>query len=149
MGRLEVKVPDELRGEVATLSSMIAPVDARSQVVHSDLCGNTLVHEHLPPAIIDFSALFRPAAYAEAILVSDAVIWESAPLSLVEDWTLGELERQMLIRACLFRLYTAAVGWPDMPEWLTIIQEHHAPLTEWLRTRAAPSAPPALTAFLE
>lgn len=148
-GELEVKVPDELRGEVATLSSMIAPVDARSQVVHSDLCGNTLVHEHLPPAIIDFSALFRPAAYAEAILVSDAVIWESAPLSLVEDWTLGELERQMLIRACLFRLYTAAVGWPDMPEWLTIIQEHHAPLTEWLRTRAAPSAPPALTAFLE
>jgi len=38
----------------------------------------------------------------------------------------------MLIRACLFRFYAAAVGWPDVPEPLTLIPEHHAALTHWI-----------------
>lgn len=137
-GEMKVAVPEELRAEVEAVSDMLQPVDVSSQVVHSDLCGNTLVHDRLPPAIIDFSALFRPAEYGEGILVSDAVIWECAPMSLAEHWTTGEDRRQMLIRACLFRLYVAAIGWPAMPDRLAAICEHHAPLTEWLRRIARP-----------
>jgi uncharacterized protein (TIGR02569 family) len=135
-GEAEVPVPDELNEQITRLTDMLVEVEAADQVVHSDLCGNTLVHHELPPAIIDFSAFFRPAEYAEGILLSDAVIWEDAPTRLVEDWMSGDRHRQMLIRACLFRLYTAAVGWPDMPDRLTTISRHHAPLTEWLASPA-------------
>jgi len=46
-----------------------------AQVVHADLAGNVLFADEsdLPPAIIDMSPQFRPATYAEAILVADAV----------------------------------------------------------------------------
>jgi uncharacterized protein (TIGR02569 family) len=144
-GEIQVAVPAELLtevdallgmlepAEVDALLGMLEPVEVADQVVHSDLAGNTLVHDQLPPAIIDFSPLFRPPEYAEAILVSDAVIWESAPLSMAEAWMTSYRRRQMLIRGCLFRLYVAAIGWPDIPERLAIIREHHAPLTAWLK----------------
>lgn len=134
-GEAAVPVPAELRGQVAALSEMLEPVRARCQVVHNDLCGNALFHDGLPPAIIDFSPSFRPPEYAEGILVSDAVLWESAPMGLVEGWQTTELRRQMLIRACLFRLYVAGVCWPDVPDRLTAIAERHAALTAWLRLR--------------
>lgn len=132
-GEVEVDVPKELRAEIGSLTEMATAVESPSQVVHSDLCGNTLLHDGLPPAIIDFSPLFRPAEYAEAILISDAVTWESAPLKLAQDWTTSELHRQMLVRGSLFRLYAAAIAWPEMPDRLGIIAERHAPLSEWLR----------------
>lgn len=135
---IDVSIPDELRAQVERLSAMLEPVEIPDQVVHSDLCGNTLLHPVLPPAIIDFSPLFRPAEYAEAILISDAVIWESAPMSLAAGWTATPERRQMLIRGCLFRLHVAAIGWPDMPERLTIINDHHEPLTEWLQRHGQP-----------
>lgn len=131
-GEVEIAVPDTLRPQVEALSAILQPVHVRSQVIHSDLCGNTLLHHRLPPAIIDFSPLYRPAEYAEGILVSDAVVWESGPLRLAEEWTTNETRRQMLIRACLFRLFVAAIGWPEMPDRLALIAEHHAPITNWL-----------------
>jgi uncharacterized protein (TIGR02569 family) len=140
-GEMEIAAPQGLRAQIETLREMLEPVEAVNQVVHGDLCGNTLVHDRLPPAIIDVSAIFRPAEYAEGILVSDAVIWERAPVNLAQDWTMTEDRRQLLIRACLFRLYVAAVGWPDLPDRLTTISDHHAPLTDWLQGMARPWIP--------
>jgi uncharacterized protein (TIGR02569 family) len=131
-GEIEVAIPEQLGEQVGMLSAMLEPVDLASQVIHSDLCGNTLVHERLPLAVIDFSALYRPAQYAEAILISDAVIWESAPMNVAEQWATDGMRLQMLVRSCLFRLYVAAISWPDMPDRLTLISQHHAAMTEWL-----------------
>jgi len=36
---------------------------APSQLIHSDLGGNVLFHDQLPPAIIDFSAYWRPVGW--------------------------------------------------------------------------------------
>jgi len=43
--------------------------------------GNVLFHPDLPPAIIDLSPYWRPALFATAIVVIDAMIWEGADRS--------------------------------------------------------------------
>lgn len=88
------------------LLSALRPVDASSQLVHSDLTGNVLFAEGLPPAIIDLSLFWRPPAYASAIVVADALVWEAAgedvlaSLAHIEDW------EQFLLRALIFRAVT-------------------------------------------
>lgn len=126
--------PGPLRHQVSALVALLRPVDEPGQLVHGDLCGNLLFRAGLPPAVLDFSPFFRPITYAEAILVADAVIWEGAPAALVSQLR-GENVDQMLVRACLFRLYTAAAGWPHMKERLSVIARHHEPLTRHLLDR--------------
>lgn len=103
----EVPLAPYLRApHVVRLSSRLAPVSAPSQVVHGDLTGNVLFADPLPPAVIDLSIYCRPAAYASAIVVADALAWEGA--------TPADLERamstsgfgQLLARALLFRIVT-------------------------------------------
>ena len=86
----------------------------------------------LPPAVLDFSPFFRPAEYAEAILVADAIIWEGAPADLVSALR-RDTAAQMLVRASLFRLYTAAAGWPGRDQRLSTIAERHEPFTRLLQ----------------
>ena len=91
---------------VGRLASRLVPVSAPSQLIHGDLTGNVLFADQLPPAVIDFAPYCRPAAYAGAIVVADALAWEMA--------TPRELDRvisspgfgQLLARAVLFRLIT-------------------------------------------
>ena len=88
------------------LSATIEPVSARDQLVHGDISGNVLFHDRLPPAIIDFSPYWRPAAYASAIVVADALVWEGASsdvLGAVSD--IGDFG-QYLVRALIFRAVT-------------------------------------------
>jgi uncharacterized protein (TIGR02569 family) len=89
--------------EVARLLAARRPVDAPDQLIHGDLSGNVLFDDDLPPAVIDFSPYWRPAAYASAIVVADAVAWYGAGPAL-----LATVDRQLLIRAVLFRLLCAA-----------------------------------------
>lgn len=65
---------------------------------------NVLVHERLPPAVIDWPPYFRPVATARAIAVTDAVTFRGAPLSWLDDWVEGPDWHQLLIRALLYRL---------------------------------------------
>jgi uncharacterized protein (TIGR02569 family) len=80
----------------------LEPIDAPSQLVHGDLTGNVLFHDDLPPAIIDFAPYWRPAEFATAIIVTDAVLWEDAPEEL-----LGEAQPQFLLRALIYRAVTS------------------------------------------
>ncbi len=80
------------------------PLSAPSQLIHGDLTGNVLFHDHLPPAIIDLSPYWRPVGYASAIVVADALVWEGADARLV-----GAVDHindfdQYLVRALIFRL---------------------------------------------
>jgi uncharacterized protein (TIGR02569 family) len=87
-----------------TIKKHISPTE---QIIHGDMTGNILFEEPLPPAIIDFSPYWRPAEYATAIIIVDAVVWEEA-----DDTVFSELENtfennQLLIRAALWRIKTA------------------------------------------
>ena len=104
------ELPVNPRGVMADLLLRLArarrPVDLPAQPVHGDLLGNVLFAEDQPPAVIDWSVYFRPALWAQAIAVVDALTWYDAPRELVrrrsdrDDWG------QMLIRALIYRIAT-------------------------------------------
>ncbi|MEU1734174.1 TIGR02569 family protein [Streptosporangium sp. NPDC020145] len=96
-------------GLLATLQDLQRPVDAPSQLVHGDLTGNVLLMSGRPPAVIDFSPYWRPAGYAEAIVVADGLLYHRAEPELVDRVLPGRDGLQMLIRALTFRLATTAL----------------------------------------
>lgn len=90
---------------VAPLLALRRPVDLPCQLVHGDLGGNVLFADRLPAAVIDVSPYWRPAGYADAIVVADAVAWSGAGADLVEH-LLSRQGEQLLLRAVLFRVAT-------------------------------------------
>jgi len=105
---------------VSRLAAALRPVAARSQLVHTDLTGNVLFDERLPPAVIDFSAQWRPTGYASAIVVADALVWEGAGESLLDAVAHVEHFEQHLLRALIFRavvshLFRTDEGDPYLP----------------------------------
>jgi uncharacterized protein (TIGR02569 family) len=95
---------------VAALAEALRPIDAPSQLVHGDLGGNILFADGLPPAIIDLSLYWRPTAFASAIVVADALVWEGADASLLRAVDHLDTFGQYLARALLYRLATAHEG---------------------------------------
>ena len=88
---------------LADLVAVRRPLDSGRQLVHGDLTGNVLFAEALAPAIIDFSPFWRPPAYASAIVVADALIWEEADESLLEAVAHIPNFPQFLVRALIMR----------------------------------------------
>ncbi|TNM61119.1 aminoglycoside phosphotransferase [Streptomyces sp. NP160] len=75
------------------------------QLVHGDMTGNVLFAEGLPPAVIDVSPYWRPAAYAGAVVVADGLLWWGQDGGLVS--AAGESgDVGLVARALLFRLLT-------------------------------------------
>jgi uncharacterized protein (TIGR02569 family) len=97
------------------LTATIRPLSAPGQLVHGDLSGNVLFHDRLPPAIIDFTPYWRPAAYATAIVVADALVWEGADSQILS--TVGPVDDfgQYLVRALIFREVTDWICNHDQP----------------------------------
>ena len=77
-----------------------------SQLIHGDLGGNVLFHDQLPPAIIDFSAYWRPVGFASAIVVADALVWQDANARLLASVSHIDDFGQYLIRALIYRAVT-------------------------------------------
>ncbi len=73
------------------------------QIVHGDLSGNVLLAPGLPPAVIDFSWYWRPTAYAEGIVVADALCWHGADESTI---ALVDVPTEAVARGLLFRVAT-------------------------------------------
>lgn len=94
------------------ITQRLRPTRAASQLVHGDLSGNVLFADDRPPAIIDLALYWRPVAYAEAIVVVDALLWYDADASVLDVIEPAEAE-QMLLRALIFRLLAddLAPGW--------------------------------------
>jgi uncharacterized protein (TIGR02569 family) len=97
------------------LAAAVRPVSAPSQLIHGDLSGNVLFHDQLPPAVIDFSPYWRPAAYASAIVVADALVWEGADSSVLDAVSHLEDFGQYLIRALIFRAVSDWILAQDEP----------------------------------
>ena len=86
------------------------PVGVKSQLVHADMFGNVLFDDAATsPAIIDLTFYWRPAEYANAVVVADALAWAGAGRGLVELYGTDELRLQLLVRAMHWRYLTFVV----------------------------------------
>jgi uncharacterized protein (TIGR02569 family) len=93
-------------GQVRRLLAALRPVDLPDQLLHADLAGNVLFADRLPPAVIDFSPLERPAALPLAVVAVDALMWHQARPEVL-DYLAAEPEfDQLLARALIYRLVT-------------------------------------------
>lgn len=100
---------EPLAGQVRRLLAALRPVSLPVQLVHADLRGNVLFADGLPPAVIDFSPLERPAGFPLAVVAVDALQWKAASprvLGYLDDEP--ELD-QLLGRALIFRHVTEIV----------------------------------------
>ena len=95
------------------------PIDGPAQLIHGDLAGNVISHDELGPGVIDISPYWRPAAYADAIVIVDSVAYRNAGPDVVEEHQRVHGD-QLLIRAVLFRVgaapeeaadYRTVAGW--------------------------------------
>ncbi|KFA61559.1 hypothetical protein S40285_04001 [Stachybotrys chlorohalonatus IBT 40285] len=92
------------------------PQDVPFQLIHGDLTGNVLFDDSpgTPPRIIDLSLYWRPALYADAIVVADGLIWHARGRDLVEAFGTDDVRLQLLIRAVYWRCLCFCID-PDMP----------------------------------
>jgi uncharacterized protein (TIGR02569 family) len=98
-----------LAAQVGRLLAALQPVGLPGQLVHADLGGNVLFAGGLPPAVIDFSPLERPAGLPLAVAAVDALMWCRARPELLR-YLAGEPELdQLLARALVYRLVTEIV----------------------------------------
>lgn len=100
---------------VARLASALKPIAAPSQLIHGDLTGNVLFDERLPPAVIDFSPYWRPTAFASAVVVADALVWEGAKEDILDAVAHVEQFDQYLLRALIYRAVTDQLFRQDEP----------------------------------
>lgn len=84
-------------------------IQAKPQVVHGDLFGNVLFAGDASPGIIDFSAFYRPAEWAAAVVVVDAMAWGGADDAIAQRWSHLPDWPQSLLHALLFRLAVHAL----------------------------------------
>jgi uncharacterized protein (TIGR02569 family) len=97
----------ELARLVERLQALLRPPRLASQLIHGDLPGNVLFADPLPPAVIDFSPYWRPAGFAAAIVVVDAIAWYGADETLLDSTRHIEDMDQLLARAAIYRIVTA------------------------------------------
>ena len=97
------------------------------------MCGNILFDDDMAPLVIDFSPACRPKAYAEAILVADAIALESAPVELIREFPETSYHNQMLIRAVDFRLITAALFYQRDVATFELEYENFSPVLQFLK----------------
>ena len=98
-----------LAGQVRRLLAALRPVDLPAQLIHADLAGNVLFADRLPPAVIDFSPLERPAGLPLAIAAVDTLMWHRTSPEVLGHLS-GEPELgQLLARVLVYRLITEIV----------------------------------------
>lgn len=103
-GEVPADCAPDIRAVIARLQARLRPVDLRSQLIHGDFTENVLFVDGRPPAVIDVSPYWRPAAYAEAIVVVDALDWYGADTSILDLVAATPEIDQLMARAEIFRL---------------------------------------------
>lgn len=88
----------------AQLVAYRQPVQAQPQVVHPELFGAVLFDQKAVPALVDLVPAWRPASWAAAVVVVDALAWGGADDELITRWAHLPEWPQMLVRAVLHRI---------------------------------------------
>jgi uncharacterized protein (TIGR02569 family) len=88
----------------AQLVAYREPVHVQPQVVHPELFGSVLFDADGVPAIVDLVPAWRPAAWAAAVVVVDALAWGGGDEGLLTRWGYLPEWPQMLVRAMLHRI---------------------------------------------
>jgi len=94
------------------------------QLVHADLAGNVLLDARSVPVVIDVAPYWRPALWAEAVCVLDAVLWHGADTSVMAAWAHGA-QRQAMLRAGLFRLLSDDPAEPTLSRYRALLLDPH------------------------
>jgi uncharacterized protein (TIGR02569 family) len=113
VGRLGIGSRGVSTRQLERLLAHLRPIVAVNQLIHGDLTGNVLFHPQLPPAIIDMVPYWRPAGFAAAIVVADALVWEGADDALVDELANLDDSAQLLLRALVYRLVTDLIAASD------------------------------------
>ncbi|WP_067687789.1 TIGR02569 family protein [Nocardia jejuensis] len=94
---------------ITQLSTLRKPVVTPAQLVHGDLFGTVLFAGAFAPGLTDITPYWRPAPWAAAVIVVDALSWGGGDDGLLQRW--GDLPEwpQMLVRAVMFRLAVHAL----------------------------------------
>jgi uncharacterized protein (TIGR02569 family) len=101
-GERDITFRPEFAGLAERLRGALAPLGP-AQLVHGDLTRNVLFAPGAAPAVIDVAPYWRPAAYAEGVVVADALCWHDAPATLPGD--VG-VPVAAVARALMFRMAT-------------------------------------------
>lgn len=88
----------------AQLAAYRVAVRTSAQVVHPELFGSVLFDEDDMPVVVDLVPCWRPAAWAAAVVVVDALAWGGADDGLLERFAHLDDWPQMTLRAVLHRL---------------------------------------------
>ncbi len=124
-------VGDIFRPLVERLWNFLSPIAGASQIIHGDLTANVLFARHLDPAVIDFSPYFRPAGFALAIVVVDAIAWHGAQLAIARHLDHVSDRDQLIARAAIYRLVTADQVARTRPTgWSALQVAAHEPCAE-------------------
>lgn len=117
-GMLETTSPDGQRSlqALTQLATLRKPVKTPPQLVHGDLFGTVLFAGASPPGLTDITPYWRPAAWAAAVIVVDALAWGGADGALAHRWADLPEWPQMLLRAVMFRLAVHALHPRSTPE---------------------------------
>ena len=107
-----MEVIPPLQPLVTRLRHVVAPLGC-DQLVHGDLTGNVLVGVGHAPGIIDVSPYWRPTAYADGVVVADAICWHDAQRDLVDD---AGTSLAAVARGLLFRVLTTNAMQRDRPD---------------------------------
>ena len=118
-GETGVEVVPALRSVVERLYPLLGPLGP-DQLVHGDLTGNVLVAPGRPPVVIDLSPYWRPTAYAEGVVVADAMCWHGATLALADA---AGVSRGAVARGLLFRVLTTNEAQRQRPDARTLALE--------------------------
>jgi len=115
-GEMDVALVEPVAGMVELLRGWLRPVEMPCQVIHGDLSENLLFAPGQPPAVIDFSPYWRPAAFADGIVIADSLVWSDGDLGLITDAEDPVVLFQMTLRATLFRLVGLQEQLRDQPQ---------------------------------
>ncbi|MGV9411896.1 TIGR02569 family protein [Nocardia sp. NPDC003693] len=117
-GLLPATSPDGDRSlhVITQLSTLRKPVSTPPQLVHGDLFGTVLFSSGFAPGLTDITPYWRPAPWAAAVIVVDALSWGGADDGLLERWAGLPEWPQMLVRAVMFRLAVHALHPRSTPE---------------------------------
>jgi uncharacterized protein (TIGR02569 family) len=94
----------EFQKMIDVIRSKLKPVTLEQQIIHGDIVGNIIFNEKEGPAVIDVTLYWRPADYAKALLVLEAICWENADVSTYQLIKDVEHLEYLMYRAALVKI---------------------------------------------